>query len=46
MVTLRTQKRLAAEILKCGKKRVWMDPNELSELGMANSSKLKKKKLY
>lgn len=37
MVTLRTQKRLAADILKCGKKRVWMDPNELSELGMANS---------
>jgi large subunit ribosomal protein L19e len=37
VVTLRTQKRLAADILKCGKKRVWMDPNEISELGMANS---------
>jgi large subunit ribosomal protein L19e len=37
MVTLATQKRLAADILKCGKKRVWFDPSELNELGMANS---------
>jgi len=37
MVTLRTQKRLAASILKCGKNRVWMDPEELAKLGQAHS---------
>ena len=25
--------------LKCGKKRIWMDPNEANEIGLANSSK-------
>jgi large subunit ribosomal protein L19e len=29
---------LAAAVLKCGKKRVWIDPNETSEVAMANSS--------
>lgn len=38
MANLRLQKRLAAAVLKCGKKRVWLDPNESSELSMANSS--------
>jgi len=37
MANLRLQKRLAASVLKCGKKRVWLDPNETSELSMANS---------
>mmetsp|Transcript_104 Transcript_104/g.192 ORF Transcript_104/g.192 Transcript_104/m.192 type:complete len:172 (-) Transcript_104:1519-2034(-) len=37
MVNLRLQKRLAASVLKCGKRRVWMDPNELQELSLANS---------
>jgi len=37
MTNLRLQKRLAAAVLKCGKKRVWLDPNESSELSMANS---------
>jgi len=37
MVTFRAQKRLAADILKCGTHRVWMDPNELSELGLSHS---------
>jgi ribosomal protein L19E len=27
-------------VLKCGKKRVWIDPNETSEVALANSSKL------
>jgi|LakMenE18May11ns_1017448.scaffolds.fasta_scaffold9393871_1 hypothetical protein len=27
MVNLKSQKRLASEVLKCGKKRVWMDPS-------------------
>lgn len=31
------QKRLAADILKCGVGRVWMDPNEANEISMANS---------
>lgn len=38
MAFLRLQKRLAASVLKCGKKRVWIDPNEASEVAMANSS--------
>jgi ribosomal protein L19E len=29
MVNLKSQKRLAAEVLKCGAKRVWMDPSEV-----------------
>merc|ERR1719271_2118821 len=37
MVSLVMQKRLAASILKCGKRKVWMDPNECGELSMANS---------
>eukprot|EP00002_Diphylleia_rotans_P012453 TRINITY_DN2437_c0_g1_i1.p1 TRINITY_DN2437_c0_g1~~TRINITY_DN2437_c0_g1_i1.p1 ORF type:complete len:200 (-),score=36.72 TRINITY_DN2437_c0_g1_i1:30-629(-) len=37
MVSLRLQKRLAASVLKCGKRRVWLDPNEISEISMANS---------
>ena len=31
------QKRLAASIMKCGQRKVWMDPNECGELSMANS---------
>ena len=37
MVNLRLQKRLAAAVLKCGRGRVWMDPNETSEISLANS---------
>jgi len=37
MVSLKLQKRLAASVLGCGKKRVWMDPNEISEIALANS---------
>merc|ERR1711971_513564 len=36
---LRLQKRLAASVLKCGRKRVWIDPNETSEVALANSRK-------
>ena len=39
MPNLRLQKRLAASVLKCGKKRVWLDPNEASEIALANSRK-------
>lgn len=36
---LRLQRRLAASVLKCGRKRVWIDPNETSEVALANSRK-------
>ncbi|KAJ2808936.1 60S ribosomal protein L19B [Coemansia guatemalensis] len=32
-----TQKRLASSILKCGQRKVWIDPNEVSEISQANS---------
>jgi ribosomal protein L19E len=38
MAFLRLQKKLAAAVLKCGKRRVWIDPNETSEVALANSS--------
>ncbi|ULU12520.1 hypothetical protein L3Y34_015647 [Caenorhabditis briggsae] len=37
MSNLRLQKRLASAVLKCGKHRVWLDPNEVSEISGANS---------
>ncbi|KAK9086351.1 hypothetical protein Syun_028745 [Stephania yunnanensis] len=37
MVSLKLQKRLSASVLKCGKKKVWLDPNEVNEISMANS---------
>ena len=37
MVSLKLQKRLAASVLKCGRKKVWLDPNEANEISMANS---------
>jgi len=36
-VSLKLQKRLAASVLGCGKKRVWMDPTEITEISLANS---------
>jgi len=33
------QARLAADILKCGRKRVWLDPNEVGDIKAANSRK-------
>lgn len=35
--TLRLQKRLAASVLKCGKRKIWLDPNETTEIANANS---------
>lgn len=37
--TLRLQKRLSAAVLKCGKNKVWLDPNETNEIANANSRK-------
>ncbi|GMH39753.1 hypothetical protein BSKO_07651 [Bryopsis sp. KO-2023] len=37
MVSLKLQKRLASDILSCGRNKVWLDPNEVNEISMANS---------
>merc|ERR1712063_55915 len=37
MVVLKLQKRLAASVMDCGKRKVWLDPNEANEISMANS---------
>ncbi|ORZ37156.1 ribosomal protein L19e-domain-containing protein [Catenaria anguillulae PL171] len=37
MVSLKLQKRLAASVLNCGKRKIWLDPNESSDIGNANS---------
>jgi large subunit ribosomal protein L19e len=39
MVNLSLLKRLASSILGIGKKRVWMDPNEVNKIALANSRK-------
>ena len=39
MAMLRLQRRLAASVLKCGQKRIWIDPNECQEVALANSRK-------
>merc|ERR1712083_243460 len=37
MSSLKLQKRLASDVMKCGKKKVWLDPNEINEISNANS---------
>ncbi|AMD18717.1 HBL185Cp [Eremothecium sinecaudum] len=37
MANLRTQKRLAASVTGVGKRKIWMDPSETSEIAQANS---------
>jgi len=37
--SLKLQARLAKDILGCGRKRVWLDPNEASDIASANSRK-------
>jgi len=36
-ISLKLQKRLASVVLKCGKNKVWLDPNETNEISNANS---------
>ena len=43
MVNLRLQRRLASNILGVGAGRIWMDPNEVNEIALANSRKAVKK---
>merc|ERR1712000_551224 len=37
MVNLRTQKRLDTTVVGCGKRKIWLDPSEQSEIANANS---------
>jgi len=37
MSNLRLQKRLAASILKCGRHKIWLDPNEKNEIQMSTT---------
>ncbi|ELW61612.1 60S ribosomal protein L19 [Tupaia chinensis] len=37
MSMLRLQKRLASSVLRCGKKKGWLDPKETTEIANANS---------
>merc|ERR1712224_1003393 len=37
MSSLKLQKRLAASVMKCGRNKVWLDPNEINEIANANS---------
>eukprot|EP01038_Epipyxis_sp_PR26KG_P008905 gene8905-12009_t len=43
MVSLKIQKRLAASVLKCGKRKIWMDPNDVNDISSANSRQNVKK---
>ncbi|KAH9285447.1 60S ribosomal protein L19 [Echinococcus granulosus] len=43
MSQLKCQKRLAAAVLGCGRKKIWLDPNENSTIASANSRKLIRK---
>ncbi|KAJ0107439.1 hypothetical protein J7T55_009404 [Diaporthe amygdali] len=36
-VNLVSQKRLAADVLGCGERKIWLDPNEVNEISNANS---------
>ena len=36
-ISLKLQKRLASVVLKCGRNKIWLDPNETSEISNANS---------
>merc|ERR1712217_106804 len=36
-MSMKLQKRLAASVKKCGRGRIWLDPNEANEISMANS---------
>ena len=42
MVSMKLQKRLAANVLKCGREKVWLHPNEVNkefnEISMTNNS--------
>merc|ERR1711991_604686 len=35
--SLKLQKRLAASVLGCGRRKIWLDPLEASDISLANS---------
>ena len=37
------QKRLAASVLNCGKRKVWLDPNEVNEISLVSTRRSIKK---
>lgn len=37
MSNLRLPKRLAASLLGCGKRKIWLDPNEINEISSCNT---------
>ena len=43
MASTKLQARLASDILGCGRKRVWIDPNESADIAQANSRKAVRK---
>merc|ERR1711988_847952 len=45
MVSLKLQKRLAASVLKCGQRKIWLDPNEVNEISKVNSRYSQRKHL-
>lgn len=41
--SLTVQKRMSAQLLRCGKRKVWMDPNERHEIGAATTKNMVRK---
>jgi len=37
MPAINLQRRLAASIINCGKRKIWMDPNEINEIKLSDS---------
>ncbi len=42
-MSLKIQKRLAASILKCGQRKVWLDPLEVNDISQASNRQSIKK---
>jgi len=39
MNAINIQRRLAASITKCGRRKIWIDPNEINEISITDSRK-------
>mmetsp|Transcript_30440 Transcript_30440/g.76549 ORF Transcript_30440/g.76549 Transcript_30440/m.76549 type:complete len:192 (-) Transcript_30440:890-1465(-) len=39
----KVQRRLASSILQCGKRKIWMDPNEINEISLSDKRKTVRK---
>merc|ERR1711865_796140 len=37
MAGIKLQRRLAASITKCGRRKIWIDPNEINEIALTSS---------